>query len=148
MRAKMLQKHRRPPKQQKIDSRLLYAMRAQRGLAMTAGGEVTTLRSAMSIAKSATSASKDGGLALVNIRGEASKDLVMKVEKLGGEVINASVKNGMIRARMPLSSLETLAGDPHDRFIRAAYAEATTNSQMPGANGTAAPLRDRKSTRL
>src|SRR5499426_2683514 len=138
--AMMLEKQRRSPEQKKIDSRLLYAMRAQRGLAMTAGGEVTTLRSAMSIAKSATSASKDGGLALVNIRGEASKDLVMKVEKLGGEVINASVKNGMIRARMPLSSLETLAGDPAVRFIRAAYAEATTNSQMPGANGTAAPL--------
>ena len=138
--AMMLEKQGRSPEQKKIDSRLLYAMRAQRGLAMTAGGEVTTLRSAMSIAKSATAASKDGGLALVNIRGEASKDLVMKVEKLGGEVINASVKNGMIRARMPLSSLETLAGDPAVRFIRAAFAEATTNSQMPGANGTAAPL--------
>jgi subtilisin-like proprotein convertase family protein len=138
--AMMAEKQSRTPEQRKIDSRLIYAARAQRGQAMTAGGEVNALRSAMSISKSATSASKDGGLVLVNIKGEVSKELAMKVEKLGGQVMNASVKYGMIRALMPLNMVETLAGDQGVRSIRSAAAEATTNSQMPGANGTSAPL--------
>jgi subtilisin-like proprotein convertase family protein len=138
--AMMAEKQSRTPELRKIDSRLIYAMRAQRGQAMTASGEVTSLRSAMSIAKSATSVSKAENRVPVNIKGEATKELAMKVEKLGGEITYASAKYGMIRALLPLSSVETLAGDPAVRSIRAAFAEATTNSQMPGANGTSAPL--------
>src|SRR5262249_53754308 len=106
-------------------------------------GEVTSLNSAMSIAKSAMSASKNGAdsRALVIIKADVSKQLLMNIEKLGGKVENTTA--GAIRARLSLDSLETLAGDPAVRHISSAELMATTHSQVTGSNvlnGRAAPL--------
>src|SRR5262245_31529964 len=95
------EKNSRTPAQKKINSHLLYAMRAQRGEAMTKGGEVRTLSSAMSMAKP-----DDKGRVLVNIKAAPSKQLIMNIEKLDGEVKNVSEKGGAIRALIPLSALE------------------------------------------
>src|SRR5215468_4613759 len=50
------EKQSRTPAQKKISSQLIYAMRAERGQAMTSDGKVPMLQSAMSIANSARSA--------------------------------------------------------------------------------------------
>src|SRR5262245_9455358 len=123
--ALLREKQSRTPEQKKISSHLLYAMKAQRGEAMTSGGEVPRLQSAMSIAKSAMSASKNGvdGLAQVNIKADVSKLLLMKIEELGGVVNNANA--GSIRALLPLNTLEKVAGDPAVKSIRSAELMAT-----------------------
>src|SRR5215470_8647774 len=90
--ALLREKQSRTPEQKKINSHLLYAMKAQRGEAMTRGGEVRTLSSAMSLAKL-----DDQGRVLVNIKAAPSKQLIMNIEKLGGEVKNVSEKGGAIR---------------------------------------------------
>jgi subtilisin family serine protease len=141
--ALLQEKYSRTREQKKISSHLLYAMRAQRGQAMTSDGKVPMLQSAMSIARSAMSASKNGvdGRALVIIKADVSKQLLMDIEKLGGEVENTTA--GAIRARLPLDSLEVLASDPTVKRIRSAELMATTHRQVTGSdalNGRATPL--------
>src|SRR5215470_1760890 len=88
--ALLQEKYSRTREQQKISSTLIYAMRAARGQAMTSRGEVPRLNSAMSIAQSAMSASKDVGLVPVIINADVSKQLLMTVEKLGGKIENTT----------------------------------------------------------
>src|SRR5262245_49709652 len=83
--ALLREKQSRTPAQKKISSHLLNAMRVQRGEAITSDGSVRALNSAMSIAKSAMDVSKSDGRVLVNIRGAGSKQLIMAIQKLGGE---------------------------------------------------------------
>jgi subtilisin-like proprotein convertase family protein len=134
------EKQSRTPAQRKINSKLLYAMKEQRGQAMTRGGEVRTLRSAMSMARPDSE-----GRVLVNIKGEASKLLIMKIEKLGGDVRYTAPNGGMIRALIPLNMVEELAGDESVKSVSPATLEAATRRQMtgsvwPGLTGTATPL--------
>src|SRR5215470_4023731 len=143
--ALLQEKYSRTPAQKKISMHLLNAMRVQRGEAMTSGGEVTRLNSAMSIAKSATSASKDdrGGRVLVNIKAVPTKQLMMEIENLGGEVKLTLEKAGMIRALLPLNSLEKLAGNPDVKSMRSAELEKLLHHQVTGSNvlnGMATPL--------
>src|SRR5215470_10280831 len=108
------------PEQRKISPHLIHAMRAQQGKAMTSDGTVPMLQSAMSIAKSAISASKTGGDGRVDviIKANVSKQLLMNIGKIGGEVKSATA--GAIRALLPLEMLETLAGDPAVKHISSA----------------------------
>jgi hypothetical protein len=108
--------------QRKIESRLLYAMKTRRGEAITARSEVRTLRSAAAIAKT-----DDKSRVEVDIKGSDNKELVKIIEKFGGEPVYASSRSGAVRARVPLESLEELAGSPAVRSIRSA-AKAKTNS--------------------
>jgi subtilisin-like proprotein convertase family protein len=124
------EKQSRTPAQKKINSQLLYAMKAQRGEPMTPGREVTSLRSAMSVAKV-----DDNGRALVDIKAAASKELLKTIEKLGGDIKYASEKSGAIRALVPINSLEELAGNPDVKAISPAAMWAT-NRQTPGAGNT------------
>ncbi|HEY9435134.1 MAG TPA: hypothetical protein VI260_27065, partial [Blastocatellia bacterium] len=133
--ALLAEKQSRTPEQRKISSHLLNAMRAQRGQAMTRGGEVRTLNSAMPMAKPDSE-----GRVLVIIKAVVTKELAMAVEKSGGEVINASVTAGVIRALVPLDSLEGLAGYTAVKSIRSANMEAATRRQLTGSTGTATPL--------
>jgi subtilisin-like proprotein convertase family protein len=129
--ALLAEKQGRTPEQRKISSHLLNAMRSQRGLAITRGGEVRTLRSAMPMAKL-----NSDGRALVNIKGDATKELLMTVEKLGGEVKYASEKAGVIRALLPLDALEPLASNTAVKSIRQASIEAVTHRQVTRSGGT------------
>jgi subtilisin family serine protease len=135
IRALLEEKWSRTPAQRKVSSHLLNAMKAQRGQAMTRGGEVRALNSAMPMAKPGPD-----GRVLVNIKSDVTKELAMIIEKLGGEVKNASVTAGVIRALVPLNSLEELAGNTAVKSIRSANMEAATRRQVTGMTGTAAPL--------
>src|SRR5262245_32973656 len=141
--ALLKEKYARTAVQRKISMHLLNAMKMQRGEKMTAGGEVSALNSAMSIAKSAKSASINGvdGGADVIIKASVSKQLLMTVEKLGGKVINATP--GEIRALVPLNMLEVLASDETVKRISSAAMRAITHRQVtvPDVlNGRATPL--------
>src|SRR5215468_9948252 len=145
IKALLQEKQSRTPEQKKISSHLLYAMRAQRGEAMTSDGSVRRLNSAMSIAKSAMSASKTGddGMAPVNIKAALSKPLLMTIEKLGGKIENISEKAGAIRALMPLSSLEALASERDVKSVRSADLDKMMHRQVTGSdvlNGRTTPL--------
>jgi subtilase family protein/proprotein convertase P-domain-containing protein len=118
----------RTPAQRKIDSQLLYAMKARRGESMTGRNEVRTLRSAAEIA---TTGEKSG--VEVEVKGSDIKEIVKIIEKIGGEPIYASGRSGAVRARLPLESLEGLAGSPSVKSIRAA-AKVKTNHQSPLAS--------------
>jgi uncharacterized protein HemX len=79
IRALLEEKWSRTPAQRKVSSHLLNAMKAQRGQAMTRGGEVRALNSAMPMAKPGPD-----GRVLVNIKSDVTKELAMIIEKLGG----------------------------------------------------------------
>ena len=138
--ALLQEKRSRTAAQKKINSQLLYAMKMRRGESLTARGEVRTLSSAMDVAKI------DGdGQVLVDIKSVAGKQLLETIKNLGGEIRYSSEKAGAIRARLPLDSLEKLAGDPDVKSISPA-AIAFTNRQASSSgktslNGTSAPLR-------
>lgn len=136
------EKQSRTPEQKKIASSLLNARKAQRGESITSGSEVRGLRSSEAIVQSAMSASKTDDVAkakvIVNIKCDPSKKLVMFIEENGGEIIHTSQQHRVIRARVPLDSLEALASLSDVQFISSAASEATTHRQMTGANGSAA----------
>jgi subtilase family protein/proprotein convertase P-domain-containing protein len=133
--ALLAEKQSRTPEQRKISAHLLNAMRAHRGLAMTQGGEVRALNSAMTMVKP-----NSDGQVLVNIKGAVTKEMAMTIEKLGGVVENASVTAGVIRALVPLNALEELAGNPNVKSIKSANMQAATRRQLTGSTGTARPL--------
>ncbi|HKX27725.1 MAG TPA: proprotein convertase P-domain-containing protein [Blastocatellia bacterium] len=128
--ALLAEKQSRTPAQRKIGSQLLYAIKAQRGEAMTSGGLVRSLRSGQETAKTA-----ERGPVNVDIRAELSKELAEVIGKLGGEVLNVSLANGSMRARLPLSTLEELAALPAVKSIRPA-ATAVTHHQLDAARTT------------
>jgi hypothetical protein len=135
--ALLKEKYARNTAQKKMSSQLIYAIKAQRGEPMTAGGEVRTMRSVMDIVKL-----NDRRQVLVDIKAAVSRQLLANIEKLGGEIKYSSEKAGSIRALLPLDILEELAGAQAVKSISPA-AMAVTNRQVVGSgmNGTASPLR-------
>jgi subtilisin-like proprotein convertase family protein len=143
IRALLQEKYSRTPAQKKINSHLHYAIKMQRGESITQHGEVSALNSAMSIARPAMSASKTGADSRVSviIKADVSKQLLMNIQKVGGEVISANA--GAIRALLSLDSLEVLAEDPTVKSIGPAALQAITHRQVTGSNvlnGMATPL--------
>ncbi|HWQ36072.1 MAG TPA: S8 family serine peptidase [Blastocatellia bacterium] len=112
------EKESRTPAQQKIDSHLLLALKVRRG---------DPLVSAVPAARQNTALADSAGRTLVDIRAEVSKELLSKIEQLGGEVVSSFARYKAIRARLPLDSLEALAGEAAVRFIAPAD-EGWTNS--------------------
>jgi subtilisin-like proprotein convertase family protein len=115
------EKNSRSPAQKKIDSRLLYTMKARRGEAMTRGGEVRSLRSAVEIAKEISKPDPQERT-LVDITaapgGAPVKELIQTIARLGGEVDYANMQVGAVRARIPFKDMEELAGSPVVRSVR------------------------------
>ncbi len=135
--ALLREKSSRNTAQKKLNSQLIYAAKAQRGEPMTAGGEVSTMRSATDAARL-----DDRGRVLVDIKAVVSRQLLANIEKLGGEIKYVSERAGSINALLPLDTLEELAGAPAIKSISPA-ARAVTNRQVTGSGlkGTASPLR-------
>lgn len=138
--ALLKEKHSRTPAQKKINSQLLYAMKMQRGESITPGGEVRTLRSMGDLVKT-----DDSGRVLVDIKADLSRQLLAKIEKLGGEIRYASEKAKSIRALLSLTSLEALASDTAVKSVRPADL-GVTNRQVNasgriGLKGTTSPFR-------
>src|SRR5262245_5070869 len=104
------------PDQEKIDSGLVFSAKKARGeLAATAIDTVATV-----VADDLAS------IVTVDIYGNVSPGLLATIASANGTVLDPSESLGMIRASLPLGSIETVAGDPDVKSIQTA-AEFMTN---------------------
>lgn len=115
--------------QKKVDSRLLAEATQRRGQAVAAGvGRVTT----------GITTDKSGRTA-VNVLGDA-KAANAAVLAVGGRVVSTSVREGAVRADVPLASVEALAAKPGVSRVRVADQAVTARQQVGGGVAKAAPL--------
>jgi hypothetical protein len=110
------EKEARTPAQRKIDSQLLYEIYRRRGEARRKG--VPAGPTGVDV--------DDRGRALVDVRGEVTPALRHSIRSAGGVIVTSSAEHRSIIARVPLLTLERLAGNAGVRFIEPA-ARATTN---------------------
>ncbi|MGH9369779.1 MAG: S8 family serine peptidase, partial [Thermoanaerobaculia bacterium] len=106
--ALLAEKESRTPVQRKIDSKLLYAIKQSRGLDAAPG--VPALQTGIVV--DSASATEVSLIAFV------SDALLERLRKLGAEILGVHRSARSIRARVPLSALETIAGDPSVVFIQ------------------------------
>jgi hypothetical protein len=98
----------RTPAQQKIDSQLLYASRAYRGVPRAPGvPEMLT-----------TVAVDSAGRTVVDIRAQVTNPVLAQIRSVGGLIVSAFPRFDAIRAVLPIARLEDLAAMPEVRFIR------------------------------
>jgi hypothetical protein len=112
----------RTPAQQKISSRLLYAMK-------TYGGELKNREDP--IRRSSVKVDADG-TTIVDIKAQVTEEVLARIEALGGKVMSSFPQYQAIRARIPLGQIEALAEMPQIIFIRPAD-EPMMNWREPGA---------------
>ena len=98
----------RTPAQQKIDSNLLFEMKMRRGDAIR--------QAAPALQTGITTDAAD--TTVVDITAEVTRDVLDKIVALGGIVVSSFPQYHAIRARMPLTQIETLAGLPQVQSIR------------------------------
>ena len=108
----------RTPAQQKMDSQLIYAERANRNQAIVQGAP--NLKVDVKI--------QPGNLVLVDIDALVSTALLQEIVRVGGQVVSSFPSEKSIRAFLPLGAIETLAARPDVSFIKRAI-EAQTNSE-------------------
>ncbi len=113
----------RTPVQQKIDSQLLAELRMNRGEAVARG--VQTIKTGIELDLN--------GKTLVDIDATVTPELLKRIEQSGGEIVNSFPQFRAIRARLPLTALESLAALPEIKFINRAV-EAMTNNASPRRN--------------
>jgi hypothetical protein len=126
MAALLAEKDKRTPSQRKIDSQLLQGIRESRGEEMTPGVHV----------EKANIKTDSVGTVVVDITATVTDDLLTRIEGLDGTIIFPSVQWHAIRARVPLSAVETIAGYPEVTFIRTAI-PAKTNRSAPTSSEAA-----------
>jgi MYXO-CTERM domain-containing protein len=108
MAALLSEKATRPPALHKVDSQLVYALKAKRGEAIAPG--ITELETNVTI-------DADGRVVVeIDVR-EVSPVLTL-VPTLGGEVLGSYPKFGGVTARVPLSAIERLGAEPAVKFVR------------------------------
>lgn len=104
--AMQAEKAARTPKQRKMDSQLLYAMRMAQGKEVAPG--VAKLHSEIEISN---------GMTRVSVRAAVTDATLALVKNLGGEVIRSFAFAKTIEANMPINQLEALAADERVIFI-------------------------------
>ena len=113
------EKNSRSLTEQKIESRLLQAVREKAGQQMAKG---------LKLDPADVKADKDGSLD-VDIRANVTDELLVRIEKLGGKIIFPSAEYHTIRATINLSMVKVIAGYPEVQFI-----EPAVQSETVGAN--------------
>lgn len=108
--ALMDEKASRTPTELKIDSQLLYALRASRGLQAARGVPALEV-SLQTDAK---------GLVLVDIKGEVGHAIHKVILRAGGSIVSSVPRFGGMRAWVPLSVVEEIASLKETRAIRPA----------------------------
>ncbi len=108
-------KESRTPAQQKMDSQLIYAAKAKRGDALFS--KVPDLKFKVTRDRTQSDISKKDRRVIVDVRTYDQKAASIKVEELGGAVLEAIPGAGGLLATMPVESLETLAAEASVRFI-------------------------------
>ncbi|HTO86249.1 MAG TPA: S8 family serine peptidase [Thermoanaerobaculia bacterium] len=106
--ALLAEKETRTPAQRKIDSNLLYAYRQSRGLDAAPG--VRALATGVSI--------EPDDATVVDITAVVSDTLLNALQALGAAILDVQPRARSIRARVPLSALETIAADSSVLFIQ------------------------------
>ncbi|HST23330.1 MAG TPA: S8 family serine peptidase, partial [Blastocatellia bacterium] len=124
--ALLAEKESRTPEQRKLASQLLQAVKESRGQQMAAGVNL----------EPANVNSDSSGMTLVDITANVSDSLIDNIEKLGGEIIFPSAEYKAIRARVPLSTVETIAGYSEVTFIRQAALAMTSRMMNAAADDT------------
>lgn len=138
--ALLLEKENRTPAQRKMDSQLVYASKQKSGKAIAAG--VTDLQPAVTYGKD--------GLVRVDIRTKATGPIAGMVTSLGGVVEGSYAHSDSVIARMPIESVESLAGNDDVVFISIPSPAMTNKAEapvtMPGVAGppTAAEAREER----
>ncbi len=108
--AVLTEKASRTPAQRKLETSLLYAGRESRGLVMVQG--LPTQRRTAARAH----VGRDG-MVTVRIRAEVTDELRRTIAAVGGRVLAAFPDSGAVKARIPISRLETIAELPEVRHI-------------------------------
>ena len=116
MEAILEEKTARTPAQQKISSRLLYAVKIYGG--GLENGEGPMRRSSVEV--------DEDGATIVDIKAQVTEEVLARIEALGGTVMSSFPQYQAIRARIPLGQIEALAEMPQVIFIRPAE-ELMTN---------------------
>jgi hypothetical protein len=108
----------RTPTEQKIDSRLLQAVRERRGQKMVAGVELEP-----------ANVNADGsGKLKVDIKADITDQFLSKIESLGGKIIFPSAEYHTVRAEVNLAMVETIADYPEVKFIQPAVLSRTVDA--------------------
>ena len=118
--ALLSEKASRTPTQQKISSRLLQAVRENRGEQMAKD---------VSLEKAEVNASASGDLK-VDIDAVITEQFLSKFEALGGKVIKASYEYHSLRAMINLKDVEKIAALPEVRFIKPAVLSRLVDAGM------------------
>jgi hypothetical protein len=126
--ALLAEKDARTPAQRKIDSKLLYTAKMNRGEAIAAG--IATLDTGLDPAVDV--------FPEVDIVARVSEPFLAKIRALGGEILDVQAALRSVRARLPLQSLEVLAAEPEVVFVNAkqeaiAWREAAPPAGPPKA---------------
>jgi hypothetical protein len=125
IRALLLDKANRTPAQQKLDSQIIYNSRVALGQPAAPGIP-------RSFTPSALEKSSDG-LIHVDISANVTGDLLSAIVTIGGRVESSFPKYNSVRAWIPLSAAETLAGRADVRFIKPAeYGHTNVGSDTTG----------------
>ena len=103
-------KETRTPAQTKLDSQLIYARRQQLNQPIVPGAP--TLQVNVEV--------EAGGFVVVDIKATVTDALLAQIRQLGGVILNSHSRFGAVRARVPLSQVESIAASPLVRFIRPA----------------------------
>jgi hypothetical protein len=120
------EKESRTPAQRKLSSALLQTLRESRGQRMAAGVQLES-----------TNVKADAsGLIVVDITATVSDVLLANIVALGGEIIFPSAEYKAIRVRVPLSSVETIAGYSDVSFIRTATPAKTSRTIAPATDAS------------
>ena len=122
------EKKSRTPVQQKIDSRLLQAVREQRGEQMAAGAALNRADVEADIS----------GMLKVDIKADITDAFLAKITSLGGMIIYASVPYHTVRASINLKVVETIAGYREVKFIEPAVKAVVVDADENAAKKTSA----------
>ncbi len=138
------EKESRTPAQQKIDSRLLYTIKMERGESLAAN--VPTLETGLEVDAE--------GYIDVDISANVSDSLMKQLKGLNAEIIAVFPQYHSITARLPISAIETLAETKDILFIQPKQELTTNKIESPGkkpligdpreaAPKTPAPIKDK-----
>ena len=126
----LAEKQSRTPAQRKIGSSLIYMMKAQQGIRIA-----PTVSAFRPLAPQ-----RADGLVDVEIRGKITKPLIEAVSRSGGKPIYGHVNGAILRALLPLRSLETLAARSDVSGIHQTSLAATQQLRKDRAEQMRAPL--------
>jgi hypothetical protein len=121
--ALIAEKNSRTPAQRKIASQLLQGVREARGEEITPGVNLEKVN--LKVAD---------GKVTVDITATVSDSLLKRIEQLDGTIIFPSAQFRAIRALVPLSAVETIAGYSEVTFIRTAVPSKTRHSAVMSAD--------------